>query len=232
MTDGLAARLSSWYAEKGPGWKAIAALYTIDLLGIWLSDPLTLVGYLPLRSAISANQTLFLVGTAAFSAGIVLWLSMGQRATRRWIIFYLSLQTASMAFSVFVLVRSLSAFQGDSGGTVLFTDAVVLWVTNILVFALWYWKLDAGGPFHRTGGGKPHPPDILFAQRNSKIPGYEDWCPRYIDYLFLAFTASTEFGPSDTAFLSRRFKVLSMVQACISLSVLAILAARAVNLIH
>lgn len=225
-------RWSEWVAGRGQGWKAVLALYVADLMGIGLSDRLTLTGYIPPWVGLSPNWSLFVLGTAALLLGLGLWIWADRLLTRRWILFYLALQTASLAFSLAALVNGIGAFQTGQGGRVLFEDAISLWVLNLLLFTLWYWKVDAGGPQHRTGGGTAHPPDILFAQRASAIPGYEGWSPRFIDYLFLAFTTGTEFGPTDTPFLSRRCKVLAMVQSTISLSVLAILAARAINLIR
>jgi hypothetical protein len=114
----------------------------------------------------------------------------------------------------------------------LLKSAALLWVTNVLVFALWYWKLDAGGPV-----GREHPnakSAFLFPQmmmmRESE-PESEGWSPRFLDYLFLAFNTSTAFSPTDTAVLARWAKVLTMLQSLISLTVIALLAARAVNIL-
>jgi hypothetical protein len=232
MTNPQGARWREWVAGRGQGWKAVLALYAADLMGIGLSDRLTFTGYVPAWVGLSPNWTLFVLGTAALLLGLGLWTWASPLVTRRWVISYLGLQTVSLAFSLAALVNSIGAFQTGQGGRILFEDALSLWVINLLLFTLWYWKVDAGGPHCRTGKDAPHPPDILFAQRGAKIPGYEGWSPRFIDYLFLAFTTGTEFGPTDTAFLSRRCKVLAMAQSAISLSVLAILAARAVNLIR
>jgi uncharacterized membrane protein len=111
----------------------------------------------------------------------------------------------------------------------LLRSAALLWITNVLVFALWYWKLDAGGPLGRER------PDarssFLFPQmmRNSEEDRY--WSPMFFDYLYLAFNTSTAFSPTDTAVLSRWAKVLMMLQSLISLAIIALLAARAVNIL-
>jgi hypothetical protein len=232
MSKSVRGRWSDWVASRGQGWKAVAALYVTDLLGIGLSDRLTFTGYVPAWVGLSPNWTLFVLGTGSLLLGLGLWIWAPPLLTRRWILLYLAVQTASLVFSLGALVNGIGAFQTGQGGRVLFEDALSLWAINLLLFTLWYWKVDAGGPHHRSGGGPPHPPDILFAQRGAEIRGYEGWSPKFIDYLFLAFTTGTEFGPTDTAFLSRQCKVLAMVQSTISLSVLAILAARAVNLIR
>jgi uncharacterized membrane protein len=112
----------------------------------------------------------------------------------------------------------------------LLLSATALWITNVLVFALWYWKLDAGGPLGRDRSrGKP---DSSFLFPQMMVPEkYPSWSPQFIDYLFLAFNTSTAFSPTDTAVLSRWAKVGMMTQALISLLIVALLAARAVNIL-
>ena len=110
----------------------------------------------------------------------------------------------------------------------LLRDAALIWVVNILTFALWYWEVDAGGPGRRLHEGY-HSSDFVFPQLALDRPAAPPWCPHFVDYLFLAFNTSTAFSPTDTLVLSRRAKLLMMVQALISLAVLAIIAARAIN---
>jgi len=111
----------------------------------------------------------------------------------------------------------------------LLRSAAALWVTNVLVFALWYWKLDGGGPLGRETGRGKWKRSFLFPQM---MPGGDaSWTPEFMDYLFLAFNTSTAFSPTDTAVLSRWAKAGMMLQALISLSILALLAARAVNIL-
>ena len=121
--------------------------------------------------------------------------------------------------------------------------AVALWITNVLVFALWYWKLDAGGPLGRDGSRGRLDSAFLFPQMlvcddsknqdNKKDPLRVDprWSPHFVDYLFLAFNTSTAFSPTDTAVLSRWAKLGMMLQALISLAIIALIAARAVNIL-
>ncbi len=115
----------------------------------------------------------------------------------------------------------------------LLKSATLLWVTNILVFAIWYWRLDAGGPHHRETRGEHTAGAFFFPQMMDGAPVQdpEGWSPRFVDYLFLAFNTSTAFSPTDTAILSRWAKVLCMLQALISLSIVAILASRAVGML-
>jgi uncharacterized membrane protein len=115
----------------------------------------------------------------------------------------------------------------------LLRSATLLWFTNVLVFAIWYWRLDAGGPHHREARGKHTSGAFFFPQMmdGAPIENPDDWTPRFVDYLFLAFNTSTAFSPTDTAVLSRWAKLLCMLQAIISLSIVAILASRAVGML-
>ena len=112
------------------------------------------------------------------------------------------------------------------GPTQLLRDAALIWGINVVTFALWYWEIDGGGPLMRKM--RPHESkDFLFPQQ--AIGESEKWRPRFLDYLFLAFNHSTAFSPTDTAVLSRRAKVLVMIQAALSLMAIAVLIAKAIN---
>ncbi len=111
----------------------------------------------------------------------------------------------------------------------LLRSAALLWVTNVIVFALWYWKLDAGGPMGREQLDAES--SFLFPQMTRPHAVVSSWSPMFLDYLFLAFNTSTAFSPTDTSVLSRWAKMLMMLQSLISLSVIALLAARAVNIL-
>jgi hypothetical protein len=116
----------------------------------------------------------------------------------------------------------------------LLLSAGALWLTNVLVFALWFWHLDGGGPHQRDRTPGYAVDAFLFPQMTMTADklaeaGFSDWSPEFMDYLFLAFNTSTALSPADTAALSRWAKFLMMVQATISLTVIAVLAARAIN---
>ena len=116
----------------------------------------------------------------------------------------------------------------------LLRSAVALWSSNVLLFACWYWRLDAGGPHKRDLRPSHTEGAFLFPQMtlrpDSKLAP-TSWKPGFVDYLFLAFNTSTAFSPTDVPVLSRWAKLLMMVQSCISLGTLAILAARAINIL-
>ena len=118
----------------------------------------------------------------------------------------------------------------------LLRSAAALWLGNILVFASWYWRLDAGGPHERARTPGHTDGAFLFPQMTmdpaAKIAaGEHEWEPNFVDYLFLAFNTSTAFSPTDVPVLSRWAKILMMIQSLISLLVIALLAGRAVNIL-
>jgi len=137
--------------------------------------------------------------------------------------------TLAMVVSLGFLIQGIP--QHRESPTAMLRSACALWITNILVFALWYWKLDAGGPLgrdHNTGAIKS---SFLFPQMLSQEGGDPRWSPHFMDYLFLAFNTSTAFSPTDTAVLSRWATIGMMLQALVSLTIVALLAARAVNIL-
>lgn len=111
----------------------------------------------------------------------------------------------------------------------LLAGALNIWVTNVLVFSLWYWELDQGGPMRRGQPGTTL--DFVFPQ--TTLPGLAppDWRPEYLDYLFVAFTNAAAFSPTDTLPLSRRVKGLMTVQAATSMLTVVLVASRAVNIL-
>ena len=118
----------------------------------------------------------------------------------------------------------------------LLRSAAALWLSNILVFASWYWRLDAGGPHERALTPGHTDGAFLFPQMTmdpaaKRAAGEHDWEPNFVDYLFLAFNTSTAFSPTDVPVLSRWAKILMMLQSLISLLVIALLAGRAVNIL-
>jgi hypothetical protein len=146
----------------------------------------------------------------------------------------ISTVTAVMISAVVLLVLAIA--ERTVKPVVLLGSATILWVTNILIFAAWYWRLDAGGP-HRRSMREAHTDGaFLFPQMTIEGPtdhdnDSENWSPQFIDYLFLAFNTSTALSPTDVPVLSRWAKVLMMIQAMISLTVVGLLAARAVNIL-
>jgi len=139
--------------------------------------------------------------------------------------------TLALIGSVILLVRVLPTHRESP--LQLLRSAGLLWLTNVIVFALWYWRLDGGGPTVRREFGSR---SFVFPQM--QIPHDERaqfacarWRPRFIDYLFVAFTQSSTFGPTDAPLLARWAKVLAMIQIFISLSIVILLISGAVGAI-
>jgi uncharacterized membrane protein len=116
-------------------------------------------------------------------------------------------------------------------GRQLVLSSIEIWMTNVLIFGLWYWELDRRGPGARTLP-KPYPPDFLFPQMTSPDAcQVQRWRPNFIDYLYVSLTNGTAFSPTDTMPLSRKVKALMGVQCIASLLTVVLVAARAVNIL-
>jgi hypothetical protein len=146
---------------------------------------------------------------------------------RRFLVSGLAVIALAISVSAFFLIGSLLDKRTEAGPLLL--DAALVWVSNILVFALLYWETDGGGPAHRHAAHCSSK-DFVFPQRTLG-EAESDWMPEFLDYVFLAFNTSTAFSPTDTPVLGRRAKVLSMWQSLVSLITAGILIARAINTI-
>jgi hypothetical protein len=128
------------------------------------------------------------------------------------------------------LVLALLDGKAENARTLL-VDAVIIWVINVIVFGLWFWGLDGGGPAMRHAQGQPFY-EFVFPQATVHRTKAAPFSPGFIDYLFLAFTNATAFSPADTMPLSQRAKLLMMAEAMISLLTIAFVAARAVGILQ
>ena len=133
---------------------------------------------------------------------------------------------------VSALVLDYGILTGKTGNDALglLSTGAAIYVTNIIVFGIWYWELDRGGPFNRAAGTDPHP-DFLFPQMVSPELSPEHWEPYFLDYLYTSFTNVMAFSPTDTMPLSRWAKSLMALQSAIALSTTALVLARAVNIL-
>jgi uncharacterized membrane protein len=193
------------------------ALLSIGASYLALSDYVTVVSrfWLPIFIAISV---VVLLGAHA----------QGRHRLARAITFVLlGVVTASLVLREVFLITTLSG-RGASAFSVL-VDAVLIWVSTVVTFAVWYWEIDGGGPAERTMDAHASE-DFLFPQIDQQDGKRAiGWAPSFLDYLFLAFTTSTAYSPTDTPVLSRRAKILTVVQSLLSLVVLLVLVGWAVN---
>ena len=160
---------------------------------------------------------------------------VGRHSLNRTLGFVINgITTLALVGSVILLVRALPAHRESPPQ--LLRSGGLLWLTNVIVFALWYWRLDGGGPTLRQKEKKFGSTSFLFPQM--QIPHDERgqfecvrWRPRFIDYLFVAFTQSSTFGPTDAPLLARWAKALAMVQILISLTIVVLLISQAVGVL-
>jgi hypothetical protein len=207
---------------KVPHWPAIIAILADACL------------YLALPPALSVGPPWLLLAVVVFLLiPIVIAHWRGNMAiTRALTLVANGVITAAMIASLAFLIEGLPKHREASEA--LLRSAVGLWLTNILVFALWYWRLDGGGPHERARPKGMLNSAFLFPQMLQQAEGrkaHMDWSPEFVDYLFLAFNSSTAFSPTDTAVLTRGAKLGMMAQSLISLTIIVLIAARAVNIL-
>jgi uncharacterized membrane protein len=143
-----------------------------------------------------------------------------------------SLIALTSVANVISLVELLHAllYGSKAGGRPLVYASVPIWLTNVIVFGLWYWELDRGGPAKRQSPGHRRP-DFLFPQMSTpeSSPG---WVPTFLDYFYTSFTNATAFSPTDTMPLTAWAKLLMMMQSLASLVTVAVVVSRAVNILN
>lgn len=143
----------------------------------------------------------------------------------------LTLTALVMLLNSYALVSVVRALLGGAKeGQSLLIDAMNIWFTNIVVFALWFWNMDRGGPA-RAGLHDDSTPDFLFPQMAASGDQPSNWSPGFIDYFYVSFTNATAFSPTDTMPLSAQSKLLMTAEALISLLTVGLVAARAVNIL-
>jgi hypothetical protein len=207
-----------------PRWPALLALLAIG--GLYYALP---------RSLTVGPNWLVLILVAVLATPAVMFDGLGSRR-KRLIFGYAAnaVVTVSTIASLLLLISRLPKHKESPPE--LLISAGALWICNILVFACWYWMLDAGGP-HRRDLQNSHAdgaflfPQMLLEPQLRREMSQKQWRPGFVDYLFLAYNTSAAFSPTDVPVLSRWAKVLMMVQATISLATVALLAARAVNIL-
>jgi hypothetical protein len=142
----------------------------------------------------------------------------------------IALLNLAIVVSLALLVHVVLTGGPVTGRTLIFSG-VQIWLTLILVFSLWYWELDRGGPTLR-GHADERRPDFLFQQMATHELGQMDWMPGFVDYLYLSFTNATAFSPTDTMPLTPQAKVLMLVEAFASITTIVMVAGRAVNILR
>jgi len=202
-------------AGRIPKWEATIGVLLTGIIYFFLPDELTF----------GPPWVLLAIEVVLLLPLWIFWLTghaLPFRVTRRSSLVLLGVVTLALAVGVLFLIQHLAAFKS---GLRLLQTAALLWTFNVLVFALWYWDTDGGGPRNRH---QPdfQPKDLLFPQQAN----HDKWTPEFFDYLFVAFTGATAFSPTDTYPLTRQAKLLMMAEGIISLMLVAIVVSRVANI--
>lgn len=178
----------------------VPTLEGVLLIGMFFATPKQLEGEHPRRRRVALGLTALVSAANVYSLG---------------------------ALTHFLLHHN-SSIKGE--GRELIVSGMLIWLTNFLIFALWYWEIDRGGPGKRAAG-HDLAPDFLFPQMSDDRIEPRDWRPKFIDYLYVSLTNATAFSPTDTMPLSAAAKSTMGVQALVSLVTLGLIVSRAVNIL-
>jgi hypothetical protein len=210
--------------DKPERWQAVLALVAVG--GIYLALPSTLIvgpiWLLPTSIFVLLVPTMFAHHTGRASLNHVLGLVTN------------AIITFALIGSVLLLVTALPSHKEEP--LRLLGSGAALWMTNVLVFALWYWRLDGHGPMNRHTQQEFGSRSFLFPQMQVEKSERgkwvsKNWRPQFIDYLFVALTQNSTFGPTDAPLLARWAKALAAIQILISLTIMVLLISRAVGVL-
>lgn len=152
-------------------------------------------------------------------------------ARRLNVLLLIVLTSVANAYSLGVIIDKLLTDSSSADGKSLILAAINIFMTNIIIFGLWYWEMDGGGPGERQAIAK-YEQDFLFPQHKSEDYRHPDWKPTFVDYLYTSATNAMNFAPADGTPLTRRAKLLMLTQSSISLVTVALVAARAVGILN
>jgi uncharacterized membrane protein len=174
-----------------------------------------------------------LIRTSGRLARVLDWGPQALHLTRRRLaLTTIAIVSAANAASIILLVHLLvNGASNPATAAPLLRAGVHMWVVNVLLFALWFWQLDGGGPLNRPTC-VPDSRDFLFPQHTEPVLAKSGWHPEFLDYLYVSFTNAAAFSPTDTMPLSRWAKMLMLVQSAISLALAVMVVARAVNILR
>jgi len=210
--------------EAEPRWPAFVAILAVGGLSAALPDVLTM-----------GPRWLFPLVVVVLLVPSIISHHAGRHRLNTLLGFTVdAVLTIELIISLILLIAALPTHKESP--IALLLSAASLWVSNMLVFALWYWRLDAGGPNQRDARAGHNEGAFLFPQMTMseealRQTGQARWSPNFVDYLFLAFNTSTAFSPTDVPVLARWAKILMMLQSLLSLLIIALLAARAINIL-
>jgi hypothetical protein len=227
LATGAERHMPSWLRPGDPESRLPVLIALVAVIGLQLAIPksYTLVPRWPL------------IGLELLLLAVLTWLNplkltnatrVGRYAT--WVL--LAAITLDNTLSAVLLDVRILTGEVSNKAAVLLGSGGAIFVTNIIVFGIWYWELDRGGPFARRAGEKPYP-DFMFPQMDpdtAKLvkPG---WRPTFVDYLYVSLTNAMAFSPTDTMPLARWAKGMMAVQSLVAVTTIALVIARAVNVL-
>lgn len=210
-------------ARGEPAWPAWVTVLSAIALQLLLPDRLTPGP----KGLLAAMEGLLLIGLALATPRTL----EGVHPVRRRLALGLTgLVSAANIASLALLAHQL-IHHGTPNGRELIGAGVLIWLTNVLIFSLWFWETDRGGPGKRAAA-QDEAPDFLFPQMSDDRIEPEHWRPQFIDYLYVSLTNATAFSPTDTMPLSPRAKIVMGIQSLVSLVTLGLIVSRAVNILQ
>jgi hypothetical protein len=227
LTSGAEHHIPSWLRPGDPESRLPVLFALVAVIGLQLGIPksYTVVPRWPL------------IGLELLLLAVLTWLNplrltnatrLGRYAT---LVLLAAITVDNTLSAVLLDIRILSG-EVSNKAAVLLGSGAAIFVTNIIVFGIWYWELDRGGPFARRAGEQPYP-DFMFPQMDpdtAKLvkPG---WRPMFVDYLYVSLTNAMAFSPTDTMPLARWAKGMMAVQSLVAVTTIALVIARAVNVL-
>jgi hypothetical protein len=213
--------LRNRYHAHEPIWHAQLAMLGAVILQLLLPDRLTFGS----RYLLITMEIILLVAMSFTTPKEKIFQSIGRRIN---VFLLIALTSIANAYSLFQIAQKLLDAHHIDNGRALIFSAVNIYLTNIIVFGLWYWEMDGGGPGRRRAIDKTEQ-DFLFPQSSDEAFTASLWQPTFIDYLYVSSTNAMAFSPTDTLPLTRRAKLLMLAQATLSLITIGLVAARAGN---
>lgn len=194
----------------------------IIFLGVYSNNPQTEA----ISSALYASFILYLF----FLIVCVISLLLGKKKIIRYSFYtLLSFMTLHVLYNLYVLIIDSSS---SHDGAIILFDALLIWSSSMLIFSVWYWILDKQSSIGEAIEQERTHYDFLFPQNQSGMKIFDNWRPKFFDYVSLSFFTSTSFSPSDTLPVTKRARFLMMVESLVSLIIIGMIAARAISLIR
>ena len=230
--------LPAWLRETAgePRWQVSVAIAAMVALQLALPSRLLPIGRVEMSLPFGRASAALILPAAQILLGAILFAANPRRIDhasprlRLLSLLLITLASLANAFSAGALVYEIVSGTPKLSAPVLLFIGGDVWMTNILVFAIWYWEFDRGGPGPRSRAERPHP-DFVFPQMTDPQLARHDWEPRFVDYLYVSYTNAAAFSPTDTLPFTAWPKLAMTLQSLVSLGTAALVIARAVNIL-